>query len=101
VVPEYDFKCIDCGVFVVSSHDAGFAPSTCEIWCPLCKRDTLHERQFSFGVPKGASGEGLRRAGLRPRVTSKGTGVPEVLQEESQAGAESAEEIRQSDDESG
>lgn len=82
-MPEYDFKCLVCGVFVASSHEAGLVPDQCELYCPRCKRDTNHDRQYSFGIPRGASGEGLRRTGLRPCGEAEGTGVSEVLQEES------------------
>lgn len=93
MMPKYDFKCIKCGVFVTSSHSAGFAPDSCEIYCPGCNRETHHERNYSFGIPRGASGEGLRRVGLQPYSEAEGAGVPEVLQEEPQEGTQGTESV--------
>lgn len=60
--PDYDFKCVQCGLFVVSSYEVGYAPDKAVLWCPSCEDRSDHVRQFSFGIPRGASDEGLRKA---------------------------------------
>jgi hypothetical protein len=64
-MPDYEFGCEPCSVVQVKWFDAEAVPARAVLWCPRCKRSTEHRRLFSFGIPCGSSGEGLRDGAVR------------------------------------
>lgn len=59
-LPEYEFKCRVCGVFLLAIHPGGMAPELKEEYCPRCKTTTEQQRWYSFGTGAGSSGEPVR-----------------------------------------
>lgn len=56
-MPEYEYRCRQCGVFRTADMREG---EVTDLWCARCNTLMRHQRWYSFGVGKGSSGEPVR-----------------------------------------